>query len=369
MKTFFPDYKNGLTSVMSSIQKYFGVESNHPSLYILDKYLNQTKYKNVVLVLFDGFGYNILRKNSKHCEFLNKHLISVISSTFPSTTMAARTTIESGLNPIEHGWLGWNMYFKKFDEVITLSKNYVKGTKKKITDYHIAKTLLGYKSVVDKMGEANNCNSNKVTLYSTDKNNSFYKVRKNIKKVLNNNYRNYVYFYCDEPDHTFHKYGCNSKQALRKIRKINKEFKRLCYSLKDTLVIALADHGHLDIEYITLTDYPEILKMLKGDVSIDCRACSFRVKDEYKKEFPTALKNVLKDDFIILSGKEVHDKRLFGTGKENNYYFDALGDYFAIGITNKAIRSDDKVNMHKSSHSGITEDEMLVPLIVYGKGN
>ena len=59
MKTFFPDYKNGLTSVMSSIQKYFGVESNHLSLSILDKYLNQTKYKNVVLVLFDGFGYNI----------------------------------------------------------------------------------------------------------------------------------------------------------------------------------------------------------------------------------------------------------------------------------------------------------------------
>ena len=58
--------------------------------------------------------------------------------------MAARTTIESGLTPIEHGWLGWDMYFKKFDNVITLTKNYVAATKEKITDYHIARTLLKF---------------------------------------------------------------------------------------------------------------------------------------------------------------------------------------------------------------------------------
>lgn len=369
MQTFFPDYENSLTNVMSSIQKHFGAKCNHNSLSILDNYLNKTEYKNIILVLFDGFGYNILKKNIKHCPFLNKHIVSSIFSTFPSTTMTARTTIESGLNPIEHGWLGWNMYFKTFDEVITLSKNYVKGTKEKITDYHIAKTLLKYESVVNKIGKINNCNSNKVTLYSTDKNNSFSKIRKNIRKSIKNNESNYIYFYLDEPDHTFHKYGCDSKQALKKIKQLDKDFKRLCHSLDNALVIALADHGHLNIEYITLTDYPEIIKMLKGDVSIDCRACSFRVKDEYKKEFPIALKNILKDDFIVLSSKEVYDKKLYGTGEENKYFLEALGDYFAIGITNKAIRIDDKVNMHKSSHSGITEDEMLVPLIVYSKEN
>ncbi len=367
MKTLFSDYEKGLVNVISSIEKYFNLKPNHNSLPILNDYLKENKYKNIVLVLFDGLGYNILKRNKEHCPFLNKYLVSSISSTFPSTTMAARTTIESGLNPIEHGWLGWDMYFKKFDNVITLSRNYVKRTKEKLTDYHIARTLLKYESVVSKIDKLDGCHAKKISVYNNHKDESLKKARKQIKRITKNAGKNYIYFYVDDPDHTFHKYGCNSKKAIKKIKKIDKEFKKLCNTLKDTLIIALADHGHIDIDYITLTDYPQIINMLKGDVSIDNRACSFRVKQEYKKEFPVELKKVLKDDFLILSSEEVNDKKLFGYGKENKYYKDGLGDYFAIGIGNKAIRYDESVYMHKSSHSGITEDEMLVPLIIYGK--
>ncbi len=259
------------------------------------------------------------------------------------------------------------MYFKKFDNVITLSRNYVKRTKEKLTDYHIARTLLKYESVVSKIDKLDGCHAKKISVYNNHKDESLKKARKQIKRITKNAGKNYIYFYVDDPDHTFHKYGCNSKKAIKKIKKIDKEFKKLCNTLKDTLIIALADHGHIDIDYITLTDYPQIINMLKGDVSIDNRACSFRVKQEYKKEFPVELKKVLKDDFLILSSEEVNDKKLFGYGKENKYYKDGLGDYFAIGIGNKAIRYDESVYMHKSSHSGITEDEMLVPLIIYGK--
>ena len=91
----------------------------------------------------------------------------------------------------------------------------------------------------------------------------------------------------------------------------------------------------------------------------------YRVKDEYKKTFPIEVKKVLKDDFIIMSKEEVIQNKLYGTGLKNKYFDDALGDYFAIGIGNKAIRYDEKGHMHKSAHSGITVDEMLVPLIIY----
>ena len=147
MKTLFPDYDNGLVNVMSSILKYFNIYHKHKSLGKLDDVLKK-KPKNVVLVLFDGLGYNILKRNEKYCPFLNEYLIGDISSCFPTTTMSARTTVESGLCPIEHGWLGWDMYFKCYDKVITLARNYVKGTKEKITDYNIAKTLLKYDDVL-----------------------------------------------------------------------------------------------------------------------------------------------------------------------------------------------------------------------------
>lgn len=366
MKNIFPDYNNGLVNVISSIEKYFGVKNINPQLKELDKILNSTSKRNVVLVLFDGLGYNILKKNEKYCPFLNKYLVKSISSCFPSTTMAARTTIESGLCPIEHGWLGWDMYFKKFDKVITLARNYVKGTKEKITDYNIAHTLLKYEPVIDKVSKKSNQLGSKVTYYS-NKGPSIKVARKKIKNITKNGLRNYIYFYCNEPDHTLHRYGCDSKRAVRVLKKLDKNFKKLCNSLKDTLVIALADHGHLNIEYLTLTDYPNIIKMLDGDVSIDIRACSFRVKKEYIKTFPYELKKVLKDNFIIMSKEDIKDKKLYGFGKENKYFKDGLGDYFAISVSNKAIRYDNFCHMHKSAHSGITEDEMIVPLIIYYK--
>jgi hypothetical protein len=109
------------------------------------------------------------------------------------------------------------------------------------------------------------------------------------------------------------------------------------------------------------------MKMLKEDISIDNRACSFRVKDEYINVFYKEIKKVLKEDFIILSKQAIIDKKLYGYGIKNKYFDEGLGDFFAIGISNKAIRLSEKANKHKSSHSGITEDEMLVPLIIYNK--
>lgn len=366
MKKVFPDYNIGLVNVISSIEKYFNVKNTNPTLKDLDEVLNKKSKKNVVLVLFDGLGYNILKKNEKHCPFLNKYLIKSISSCFPSTTMSSRTTIESGLCPIEHGWLCWDMYFKKFDKVITLARNYVKRTKEKITNYNIAKTLLKYESVINKISKKENQLGSKVTYYP-DKGPSIKKARKSIKDITKNGLKNYIYFYCNEPDHTFHKYGCDSKKAIKVLKKLDKNFKKLCKSLDDSLIIALADHGHLNIEYLTLTNYPDIIKMLDGDVSIDVRACSFRVKKKYIKTFPYELKKFLKDDFIIMSAKEVVDKKLYGFGKENKLFKDGLGDFFAISVSNKAIRYDDTCHMHKSAHSGVTEDEMLVPLIIYCK--
>lgn len=364
VKILFPNYENGLVNVMSSVSKHFQVPSGHNSLDNLDKTLGKNKDNNVVLVVFDGLGYNILKKNKKYCPFLNEHLKQSVSSCFPTTTMAARTTILSGLNPIEHGWLGWDMYFKKYDNVITLARNYVKGTKEKITDYNIAKTLLKYEPITDKVSSIKGCKGSVVTYYK-GKGPSFKANIKKIKKITRNNMKNYVYFYCNEPDHTFHKYGTDAKQSLKMLKKLDRWFKKLCKSLKNSTVIAVADHGHLNVDYITLSDYPDVINMLKGNFSGDSRVAIFRVKDEYKKTFPLEIKKVLKDDFIIMKKSEVIQKKLYGTGLKNEYFNDALGDYFAIGVGNKAIRYDDKVHMHKSAHSGITEDEMLVPLIIY----
>ena len=364
MKYMYPDYKNGLVNVACSIEKYFGTSYKHKTNTLLDEILSKQNNKNVVLFLFDGLGYNILKEYKDKCKFLYEHLIGDISSNFPSTTMSARTTVESGLTPIEHGWLGWDMYFKDFDEVITLTKNVIKGTKKKVSDFHVAKTYLKYEPVTDKINKMEGCIGKTLRVYSNHPNESLRKMKRNIKKLTKKKEKVYVYAYYNEPDHALHHNGVGSDKMIKYLKHINKWFKRTCKSLKNTTVIALADHGHINVEYINLMDYKKITNMLDSDISIDDRATSFRVKKEYKKEFYYELKKILKDDFIIMTKKEVIKNKLYGDGVENKYFQDGLGDYFALGINNKAIRCNNKTYLHKSAHSGLTLDEMLVPLIV-----
>lgn len=367
MNITYPDYDKNLVNVVCSIQRYYNIKTNHKSLRLLDDILEQKQPKNVVLMLFDGFGYNIIKRNKKACPFLNKNLQGYVTSTFPSTTMAARTTVESGLTPYEHGWLGWDMYFKDLNEVVTLTTNKLKDTNKKAADYNVARTLLNYESIVDKVKKQQGCTGNKITVYSNHKNESLFKMRYKIRKLLKNKKQNYIYAYYNEPDHIMHKTGTNSTESLKYFKKIDNHFRKLCNSLKNTIIIAVADHGHINNDYITLTDYPEIIDKLIGITSLDSRSTSFRVKKEYKKEFPMILKKVLKQDFIIKSQNDVIKDKLFGEGKENKYFKDGIGDYIAIGISDKSIRYSNISHKHVSCHSGLTEDEMLVPLIIVSK--
>lgn len=366
MKMVYPDYNNGLINIISSVEKYFGVTTNHKSLKKLDKILKDNNPNNIVLALFDGFGYEQLETNKDICPFMHEHLVSSVSSTFPSTTMAARTTIESGLNPIEHGWLGWDMYFKDLNEVVCLAKNTIKETNKKAANYNVAKTLLSYEPVVDKINKTG-VNAIKVSVYSNHKDESLFKMRLKIKLTTLFHKRNYVYAYFNEPDHVFHRTGTKSLDSRLMLIEIEKHFKKLCKTLKNTTVIAVADHGHIDSNYITLSDYPKVFKMLERIISIDNRAVSFFVKKGYKKEFEVAIKEIIKDDFILKTKEEVIKEHLYGEGNENKCYRDALGDYFAIGVGDKAIRYTNKTKEHKSSHSGLTTSEMLVPLIIVNK--
>jgi predicted AlkP superfamily pyrophosphatase or phosphodiesterase len=97
----YPDYDNSILSVISSILKYYGYDNGHKSLEILDKKLEK-RYKNIVLMIFDGMGVSALNKHLRDTDFLMQHYEGAISSVCPSTTGCAIPTIESGKSPIEH---------------------------------------------------------------------------------------------------------------------------------------------------------------------------------------------------------------------------------------------------------------------------
>lgn len=126
------NYQECLTNLACSIRKYFNLDYKHNTIDYIDKLLEEYKPKNVVTILCDGMGYNILKRTLNENDFLIKNLLKPITTVFPATTVAATTSIIIGLNPVETGMLGWNTYYKEIDKVITTFLDYEKSDPNKV---------------------------------------------------------------------------------------------------------------------------------------------------------------------------------------------------------------------------------------------
>ena len=114
----WPDYQNSLANLPNSILKKFGAEPAGDSLPLLDKYLEKD-YKNIILILLDGMGKNIVEEHLSPDGPFRSNYKGTYLSTFLSTTVAATTSVITGLQPCEHAWLGWDCYYPQIDKNVT----------------------------------------------------------------------------------------------------------------------------------------------------------------------------------------------------------------------------------------------------------
>jgi len=366
MKKFImPNYEDSIVNLACSIRKYFGLKNTNKTLEDVDKLLEERKPRNVVVILYDGMGANLVKRNIPG-SFLDKHITRPFSSVAPATTTASTTSMLTGMYPKEHGWLGWDLYFQPEDKIVTMFTNELKDTNIKAADYSLGKKYYPYKTIMEEIAEKGKYESRYISPYG-DIN------YKNTKDMLDKVYnycmedgKKYIYVYNPEPDSTMHELGTDHKKVIKLFESINKSTEEMCNKLdEDTLVIIVADHGHINSEGILLDNYPDFKDTLDGDIWIEGRTCSFRVKDD--DNFKKLFKKYFSKDFNLYTKEEVLEMNLFGLGKEHKLFMKSLGDYFALAKTDKYFRyCEDSVNL-KSMHAGYTEDEMLIPLIIYYK--
>ncbi len=363
------NYNECLTNLACSIQKYFGLETKHNSIEYIDKLLNEKKPKNVVLILFDGMGSRILDRTLGSDSFFMKNRIKEITTVFPATTTAATTSIRTGLNPVEHGWLAWNMYIAPIDETITLFKNSEKGKEGVISNNFLkVKEKLVQRTIADEINE--NTEYSAIELSHIDvplgkeKYGNLDEMIEIIKEQCNKEGKRYIYAYDTEPDHTMHNFGADDNKVKELIRERNNKIEKLCNELNDSIIIVIADHGHKEVEHIFLKDYPQIMKMLERTTSLEQRTVSFKIKKDYKEQFVKEFNKNFGKDFQLYPKSEIIENHVFGDGEENDLFRDAIGDFIAVAEnSNKCIITDgDKVL--KSQHAGYSDDEVYVPLIV-----
>ena len=377
----FPNYEHSILNLITSILKFYKVETEHKSLDKVDNIL-KNHYKNVIFIVLDGMGEHILKNISKD-GFLRSKEMECVTSVYPSTTTAALTTYYSGRPPYETGWIAWSQYFKEYGRPIDMfshreSLNGREIKKDKLSKYN---EIVKYQNIFERIMEASpNINtyyicpsySEKMGKYCL-KADSVDEIVENIDMVCEKNDEKFIFAYCDNPDNILHKFGTKSQEVkdylLSTEKKIEKMYKNLP---EDSIVIISADHGHKDIEKAyTLLDYPEIMECLIIPPSLESRSLAFWVKEDMKKEFEKRFNEKFGNEFLLMTKQEFLEKNFLGFGKKHPKIDDFIGNYMALSISSSIIKLETFLEeakpTKKSTHCGLTKEEMEVPVIILEK--
>lgn len=365
MEILYPDYDNCIANLACSVMKRFGVEPPNPGLPLADELLSERRYKNVVVILLDGMGNNIIEANLAPDGFFRRHLAGTYSSVFPPTTVAATTAMDSGLFPSQSAWLGWTGYFPEINRNVVYYLNQDFDTNEQIEGDSAAWTYVPYWRIHDRISNAG-YRSHYLAPFAEPHPKDFGALCVEIKRLCEEDGEKYVHAYWDQPDTVMHRKGCFGEPARTTLRELEKAVGALAEELTDTLLLITADHGHIDSPKAVITDYPDIMECLVRMPSIEPRCLNLFVKDGTEERLKAAFKEHFDGQFTLMSKTEVMERQLFGKGTPHPRLDEMLGDYIAAAVDDVSLYNKSEKNF-VGAHAGLTKDEMIIPLIAVKK--
>ena len=367
MKPYFtkPDFCHSVLNVSATLAEFLGAPNSNPILDELQTHLNKRPQK-LVCIVFDGMGVHPLSINKTNCPFLTEHIVSTLTSTFPSTTTCATTSLETNTYPLQHGWFGWSMYFPDAKRNIDIFLGTDSETGESVqyespladkTDFYYYKANCEY--AVHTVYAPHTVPHSPVINHPYDDLEDFFV---QLESICATDGKQFVYAYCHEPDHTMHENGVSSLEAATTIAYIDSAMQKLAQKYPLVTFVVTADHGQVDIN--DFTEFyldKELCDMLVCPPYMEARAAAFRVKPQYKEIFVRKFNQRYGDDFVLYPSQRLIDEGFFGPTGDKGYL---LGDFIAIGTdTNKSLLPYENSPRFKGHHTSLTQ-EILVPLIV-----
>ena len=370
-----PEYKNSNISVLKDIVNRKGNRTGD-------------KKKKVFLVI-DGMGYNLINNllaDSKSNALLNNSKLEKISTGYPSTTVSILASFLTGLTPAEHGMVGWEIYSKEIGMVITpyrdapaLSKEFklskvgigtirpdakllVKAAKK-------GRILILYDENIGMVtaNQIQNCDYDFYAMYHD----MLIKLRDAIKRGK----YDLIYAYYPMLDHLEHKYGPSSEVVRNCLSSIFYEINRLllpALQKNDYNLVITADHGQTAAKkFIKINGKSEIMKYLVGPPWGDARVIFMDAMHGKGEALRKSFEKNYGDKMLLFESDQLIRTGIFGKKKANEAIRYRFGSHIAIAKGNNVIDYEYpyEVPRHRVSkpgvHSGLSRDEMEVPLIVY----
>ena len=375
-----PNYAGGsLVNLMASIVEGCGARPKHA---VLDALAPRAvaQARNVVLFIIDGLGDRYLARRGAGGELARRRR-AAITSVFPSTTASAITTSYTGCTPLEHGLTGWFTYFgeagcvgaalpfRSRGDLQLLSRRGV-GAAELYSAPPLFKSLpvrsivVSYREIIDSDYNLRHCEGAERRAYATLEE----LVAEVEAAVKSGPERKFVYAYWPEYDAVSHRHGSESAEAFRRFQDVDAAFGRLLKRLSGTesLVIATADHGFIDIApEDCLEPPPEIASLLRFPLCGERRVAYCHVHSG--AEFVKRATDWLGSRADVRPSRSLVQEGWFGPGEPHPRLAERVGDVALVMRERYTVKDwlpGEPRHLHIGNHGGTSEDEMNIPLIL-----
>lgn len=373
-----PDYSNlNIVELMRFLYSKYGVDINCNNEDNFSNLINLKKH--TVFILIDGMGSNLINLLPDN-SVLKQHKVEDMITVCPSSTGCVLTSVATATYPSEHGIIGWYNYNREHDidyyPLLFTDRDGNDLNKKGINVNDIfkidsklnklnVKTKVLYPEYIYDSVYSNYAASSSIRNSYSDLDDAF----KKLKSIVYEDESTFTYLYIPYIDDLEHDYGYDSKEVMDKLIEIDNLIKDVINS-KDTTIIITADHGqtNVDINKDIIMDFNEYDKYFYAKPGIDFGMSTYYVKKDKINEFETKFYNDYKNKMYLFQMDEFLKNKVFGPNKYNDYLKSNLGEYISLCESDSQFINSDDIESYykktKGNHSGLSKDEMIIPLIV-----
>ena len=340
--------------------------------------------EHLVFVLLDGLGMNLVRRLPAGA-FLARSLKRELSSTCPSTTACALTSVATAEYANQHGVTGWFTHLPAFGISIATLPFVERITGQPLNQRGIrAEDVLPLAPILPRMSHqpltiapAAIANTT-YNLYARGGTQGFGytsivdAVDQTISRVKGAGRPSYTHVYMPEIDSASHKLGVEHEEVMNLVLHIDGELARLHEALGGRArVVVSADHGLIDVpraDQTLLIPGDPLLDLLAVPPSGDARMPIFHVRNERGPAFREAFCARFGDEMLLVDIESAERLELFGPGPLTALARRRFGDFIGVPFKPAALAyhppNKPVGNLYLAVHAGLSPQEMEIPLIV-----
>jgi hypothetical protein len=375
-----PDYLgNGLVNLVASVMQACGAAPRPAPLEALGT-ARLAAARNIVLLIIDGLGDGYLRRKGAGGELARRRL-GAITSVFPSTTASAITTSYTGCTPLEHGLTGWHTYFgaagcvaaplpfrSRGDELPLGARGVHAGdlfcAAPLFDALAVRPIVVTDRAIIDSPYNLHHCGRAERRAYA-DLQGFIGETEAAVKSGAG---RKLVYAYWPQYDALSHRFGSESAEAFAQFSRLDEAFGSLLRRLAgtDSIVLATADHGFIDVPPEEALELPAALAaLLRFPLCGERRIAFCHVRCRH--EFIARARDWLGERAEVRPSRDLVEEGWFGPGTPHPRFSERIGDV-AIRMRGRAAVKDwvfgEPRHLHIGNHGGAAESEMMIPLIL-----